>query len=70
LGGVFRHQHVSVADIAIGGDRALAEIEPVIGASVHRDEALQGFDGAEHAGDAAVTGRRIGVVRVAGEPHF
>jgi hypothetical protein len=52
------------------GDGALAEIEPVIGALVHLHEALEPLDGAEHASDAAVAGRRVGVVRIAGEPHL
>src|SRR5262249_55623158 len=52
------------------GHRALAEIEPVIGALVHLDKALQPLDGAEHAGVTAVAGRRVGVVRMAGEPHL
>jgi hypothetical protein len=37
---------------------------------MHLYEALQPVDGAEHAGHAAVAGRRVGVVRVAGEPHL
>src|SRR3984893_2926506 len=52
------------------GDVALTEIEPVIGALVHLHEALQPLDGAEHAGDAAIAGRRVGVVRMAGKPHL
>ena len=52
------------------GDRPLAEIEPVIGAFVHLDKALQPRDGAEHPGHAAIPGWRVGVVRMAGEPHL
>ena len=55
---------------SISADRALAEIEPVIGALVHLHEALQPLDGAEHAGHAAVARRRVGVVRMAGEAHL
>src|SRR5207248_9243798 len=33
-------------------------------------EALEPLDRAEHASDAAVAGRRVGIVRVAGEPHL
>jgi hypothetical protein len=37
---------------------------------VHLHKALQPLDDAEHTGDAAIAGRRIGVVRVAGEAHL
>jgi hypothetical protein len=37
---------------------------------VHHDKALQPLDGAEHAGDATVAGRRVGVVRMAGESNL
>ena len=49
-------------------DRSLAEVQPVIGALAHRHEFLQPLHRAEHAGDAAIAGRRVGVVRVTGEP--
>src|SRR3546814_20078007 len=48
-------------------DRADAEIEAVIGVLAHQDELLEAIDGAENAGDAAIAGRGVGVVRVAGE---
>ena len=37
---------------------------------MHLHKALQLLDGAEHASDAAIAGRRVGVVRMAGEPHL
>src|SRR6267142_1952220 len=43
---------------------------PVIGALVHLHEALQSFDGAEHPGHPAIAGRRVGIVRMAREPHL
>ncbi len=49
---------------------ALAEIEAVIGALMHRHEPLQPVDRAEHAGHAAIAGRRVGVLRMAGEAHL
>jgi hypothetical protein len=52
------------------GDRALAEIEPVTGALVHLHKALHSLDRAKDASDGAIAGRRVGVVRVAGEPHL
>src|SRR5437764_7757182 len=52
------------------GDRALAEIEPVIGALVHLHETLQAFDGTENARHAAVAGPRVGVVRMTGETNL
>jgi hypothetical protein len=52
------------------GDRTLAEIEPVIGALVHLHEALEPLDGAEHPVHPAVARGRVGVVRMAGEPHL
>ena len=51
-------------------DRALAEIEPVIRALVHLHESLQPLDRAEHARYAAIAGRRVGVVRMAGEAEL
>ena len=54
------------------GDRALAEVESVVGARHGFDEALEPLDGTEDAVDAAVAlaGRQGGVVRVAAEPHL
>ena len=49
-------------------DRALAEIEAVIGAFAHQHEFLQALDRAENPRHAAIAGRRIGIVRMAGEP--
>src|SRR5215813_8751858 len=50
-------------------DGALAEVEAVIGALVHHHKALEPIDGAEHARHPAPSGRRIWIVRMAGEPH-
>ena len=55
---------------SISADRPLAEIQPVIRALVHRHEPLQPLDRAEHARHAAVAGRRVGIVRMAGEAHL
>jgi hypothetical protein len=52
------------------GDRTLAEIKPVIGALVHRHEALQPLDGAEDARDTAIAGRGVGIVRMARKTHL
>jgi hypothetical protein len=51
-------------------DGTLAEIEPVIRAFVHRYKALEPVDRAEHARDTAITGGRVGILRVARQPHL
>src|SRR5439155_10854416 len=54
------------------GDRALAEVQAVVGARVDVDEALQALDAPENRVDSPVTPvvRHAGVVRVAGQAHL
>src|SRR5207237_6486958 len=51
-------------------NRALAEIEAVIGARADLDELLQPLDAAEDAADAAETVGQTRVVRMAGDPDL
>ncbi len=48
----------------------LAEVQAVVRAFVQRHEALQAFDGPQHAGDPFVAGRGVRVVRMTGEAHI
>ena len=65
----------NIKDLAAGivehrRNRALAEVEAVIGAFVHQDEALEALDRPHYSRHAAPAGWRIGIMRMAGETYL